>query len=133
MMQTTLSPFLRCVLLADAAVSGATGLLMFLGAGFLAGLLSLPEELLRPTGLFLLPYSALVAYIATRVSPPLWSVWLVIIANTLWALDSIMLLLTGWVEPNTLGYTFIILQAVVVAGFAEAQYIGLRQSMKAVA
>jgi hypothetical protein len=133
MMHTTLSPFLRRVLLVDAVVSGATGLLMFLGAGFLADLLQLPEEFLRPAGLFLLPYSALVAYIATRVSPPLWSVWLVIIANVLWAVDSIVLLLTGWVSPNALGYAFIMAQALIVAGFAGAQYIGLRQSLKTAA
>lgn len=133
MLQTTLSPFLRRVLLADAVVSGATGLLIFFGAGFLADLLQLPEALLRSAGLFLLPYSALVAYIATRVSAPHWSVWLVIIANVLWAVDSIILLLTGWVSPNALGYTFVIAQALIVAAFAEAEYAGLRQSMKAIA
>jgi hypothetical protein len=132
MLLTGLSPFLRRVLLADAVVSGATGLLLFLGASFLADLLQLPEALLCPAGLFLLPYSALVAYIATRVNPPRWAVWAVIIANTLWALDSIVLLFTGSVAPNALGYAFVIAQALVVAGFAEAQYIGLRQSVKAV-
>lgn len=36
--------FLRRALLADALVSGATGLLLLLGAGLLAGLLELPEN-----------------------------------------------------------------------------------------
>jgi hypothetical protein len=133
MMLTGLSPFLRRVLLADAVVSGVTGLLLFLSAGFLADLLQLPEALLRPAGLFLLPYSVLVAYIATRVNPPRWAVWAIIIANTLWAVDSIVLLFTGSVAPNALGYAFVIAQALVVAGFAEAQYIGLRQPVKAIA
>jgi hypothetical protein len=133
MLENTLSPFLRRVLLADAIVSGATGLLFLLGAGFLAALLHLPETLLRPAGIFLLSYSALVAYIATRVSPPRWAVWAVIIANTLWAADSIVLLVSGWVTPNALGTAFVIAQAVIVAAFAEAQYIGLRQQPKVVA
>jgi hypothetical protein len=53
----------------------------------------------------------------------------VIIANALWAIDSILILLIGWVEPNVLGYAFIIAQALIVAVFAEAQYVGLRKSV----
>jgi hypothetical protein len=61
-----LSPFLRRALLADALISGATGLLMLIGANVLASLLGLPEALLRYAGLVLLPYGSLVAYVATR-------------------------------------------------------------------
>ena len=57
--------FLRFALLADAAVSGATGLLAFAGAGILDGLLGLPTELLRYAGLSLIPYAAIVAYVGT--------------------------------------------------------------------
>ena len=46
---------LRLALVADAVASGATGLLMFAGAGLLAGLLGLPDELLRYAGDVLLP------------------------------------------------------------------------------
>ena len=125
-----LSPFLRRVLLADAVVSGITGLLFFVGAGLMAEWLQLPETLLIPAGLFLLPYAALVAYIATRLSPPRWAIWAIIIANGLWALDSLILLWSGWVTPNPLGIAFVIAQAVIVAGFAELQLIGLRQEKK---
>lgn len=45
--------FLQRVLLADALISGATGLVLLLGASFLAGLLELPEALLRSAGLLL--------------------------------------------------------------------------------
>jgi hypothetical protein len=126
----TLSPFLRRVLLADALVSGATGLLLFIGANFLAELLQLPAALLRPAGLFLLPYSALVAYITTRVSPPRWALWAIVITNTLWAADSLVLLVSGQVAPNLLGNAFVIAQALVVAAFAVAQTMGLRQPAK---
>ena len=121
------SPGLRRALLADAVVSGASGLLMFGGAGFLAGLLQLPEALLRYAGLVLLPYGALVAWVATREKSQRPAVWAVIVANALWAIDSIVLLLSGWVAPNALGYAFVIAQAVVVAVFAEIQYSGLRR------
>lgn len=122
------SPFLRRVLLADAATSGASGLLMTLGAGFLEDLLGVPAALLRYAGLSLLPFAALVAYLATRQSPPRAAVWAVIVLNALWAVDSILLLAGGWVGPTALGYTFVVAQALVVAGFAEAQYVGLRRS-----
>jgi len=128
-----LSPFLRRALLADALISGATGLLMLIGANVLASILGLPEALLRYAGLVLLPYGALVAYVATREQLRRWAVWAVIIANAIWAVDSIILLLSGWLTPNALGYAFIIFQALVVAAFAEIQYIGLRRSMTTVA
>jgi len=128
-----LSPFLLRALLADALISGATGLLMLSGANVLASLLGLPEALLRYDGLVLLPYGALVAYVATREQLRRWAVWTVIVANAIWALGSIVLLLSGWVTPNALGYTFIIFQALVVAGFAEIQYIGMRRSVTTVA
>jgi glucose uptake protein GlcU len=128
-----LSPFLRRALLADALISGATGLLMLIGANVLASLLRLPEALLRYAGLVLLPYGALVAYVATREQLRRWAVWAVIVANAIWAVDSIILLLSGWLTPNAIGYAFIIFQALVVAAFAEIQYIGLRRSVTTVA
>lgn len=130
MFLNTASPFLRRVLLADAIVSGATGLLLFLGATLLAEMLQLPASLLRPAGLFLLPYGALVAFIATRDTPPRTAVWAIIVANALWALDSLVLLVSGWVAPNGVGYAFVIAQAIIVAAFAETQYLGLRQQVK---
>lgn len=115
------------VLMADAIVCILSGLLLVLGTDLLAGLLHLPTMLLRPAGIFLLPYGALVAFVATRDNPPHKAVWGVIIANTLWVIASIELLLSGWGAPNALGVAFVIVQAVAVAGFAAAQFVGLRQ------
>jgi hypothetical protein len=126
----TLSPYLRRVLLADAIVCLASGLLLVLGTPVLAELLTMPSTLLRPVGIFLLGYGALVAFIATRASAPRWAVWIVVIANTLWVVESFVLLLSDWVTPNALGTTFVIAQAVIVAGFALAQTAGLRQPVK---
>ena len=127
-MSSRTSPFLRRVLLADAATSGATGLLMMLGAGAAGELLAVPVALLRYAGLTLLPFAALVAVLATREN--LWraGVWAVVVCNALWAADSVLLLLTGWIEPNELGIAFIVAQALVVAVFAELEYLGLRRS-----
>jgi len=119
--------FLRLALLADALVSGATGLLAFAGAGILDGLLGLPAELLRYAGLSLIPYAAIVAYVGTRPNVSHAAVWAVIAFNALWSIDSIVLLVSGYVAPAALGYAFVIFQAVVVAGFAGLQYVGLRK------
>ena len=125
------STFLRATLLGDAAASGATGLLLALGAGPLVSLLGLPEPLMRYAGLILLPYAAAVAYLGTRERISAAAVWTVIAVNTLWAADSALLLASGWVTPTGLGTAFVIFQAVVVAGFAEAQYLALRRSSPA--
>ena len=119
--------FLRRVLLADGVVSGTTGLLLALGAGFLGNLLNLPEILLRNAGVFLILYGALVGYLGMQTRPATPAVWTVIAANTLWVLNSILILVLGWVQPSELGYAFVIFQAVVVALFAELEYMGLRR------
>jgi hypothetical protein len=127
------SSFLRRVLLADAAISGATGLLMTFGSGLFENLLEVPAALLHYAGLSLLPFAALVVYIGTRENLTRPAVWAVIVLNALWAADSILLLVSGWVAPTGLGYAFIVAQAVVVAIFAELQYVGLRRSAAATA
>ncbi|HEX6289395.1 MAG TPA: hypothetical protein VFZ66_09410 [Herpetosiphonaceae bacterium] len=133
MLSSRFSPSLRRALLADALISAATGLLMVLGSSFLTSFLDLPESLLRYAGLILIPYSALVGYIATREQLNRTAVWAVIVMNALWATDSIVLLLSGWVDPNLLGYSFVIVQAAVVALFAELQYLGVRKRMTTIA
>jgi hypothetical protein len=119
------------VLVADAATCGAAGLLMALGASILEEPLGLTVPLLRYAGVSLLPFGALLAYLATRESLPRPAIWAIIAGNALWAADSILLLLTGWVEPTALGEVFIIAQALAVAVFAELEYLGLRRSLVA--
>src|SRR5262245_30347071 len=120
--------FLRRVLIADAATSGAMGVLLIAAAGPLAELLTLPEALLRVAGVTLLPFAALVALLATREAVPRWGVWAVIAVNALWVVESVLLLVSGWVEPTPLGTAFVLARAAVVAVFAEAEYVGLRRT-----
>ena len=127
------STFLRWVLFADAATCVATGLLLMLGSGVLERFLGLPAGLSRYAGVSLLPFAALLVYLATRenLSPPV--VWAVIALNALWTVDSILLLLSGWIEPTGLGSAFIVFQAFGVAMFAALEYLGLRKSAVAAA
>lgn len=123
----TTGTFLRNVLLADALVSGATGVLMALAAGVLEPILQVPATLLRVAGLALLPYAAFIAVLARRDVLPRGTVWAVVAGNALWAVDCVALLVTGWIDPSLLGVAFILVQAVVVAAFAELQVVGLRR------
>jgi hypothetical protein len=122
---------LRFALLADAAASGATGLMMIAGAGLLDGLLGLPVALMREAGLLLVPYVAFVAYVGTRETISRPAVQATIAINVLWVAASIGLLMSGYVAPTALGYAFVIFQAVVVGVFAELQLIGLRRTAAA--
>jgi hypothetical protein len=120
--------FLRYALLADAIASGATGLLLIAGAGLLESLLNIPVALSREAGLVLIPYVAFVATVGTRENIMRGAVWAIIVANAVWALASVALLVSGWIAPNMLGVIFIAAQAAVVAVFGELQLVGLRRS-----
>ena len=120
--------FLRYALLADAIASGATGLLLIAGAGLLESFLNIPLALSREAGLVLIPYVAFVAYVGTRETIMRGAVWAIIVANAVWALASVALLVNGWIAPNLLGVIFIAMQAAVVAVFGELQFVGLRRS-----
>lgn len=121
------SSLLQTALLADAVVSGATGLLLAFGADPLALWLGLPAALLRGAGLSLLPFAALLVWLARRRSPARLLVWAVIAYNALWTVDSLWLLASGWVSPTLLGYAFVVAQALAVALLAGWQYLGLRR------
>ncbi|MCZ8187593.1 MAG: hypothetical protein O9308_14545 [Beijerinckiaceae bacterium] len=124
----TPSPFLRLALVGDAIASGGTGLLLSGGAGYLTSVLGLPVPLMHYTGLFLLAYAAFVGYVGMRAAMSKGVIWAIIIANSIWAVESLLALLGGWLSPTPLGTAFVIAQALVVAGFAQAQWIGLRKS-----
>ena len=127
------SLFLRRALLADAVFSGVTAVVLTLDASALAPFFSLPEALLRETGLFLIAYTALVGWLWSRPSVPKVLVMIVIAGNAAWTLASIALLFSGAVAPNLLGEIVVVAQAIATGVFAELQYIGLRRSRGAVA
>ena len=127
------SLFLRRAIQADAIFSGASAVLLTLGAGVLAPLLNLPEALLSETGLFLIAYTALVGWLGTRQAMPNALVVIVIAGNAAWAVASIALLFSGTVTPNLLGEAFVVIQAIVVGALGELQYVGWRRSSDALA
>lgn len=122
------STFLRRALLADAIFSGVAALGFTVGAGAFAAMFNLPEALLRETGLFLVAYTALVGWLASRVTVARSLVLLVVVGNAAWTVGSIALLFSGAVSPNLLGELMVVAQAIATGVFAELQYVGLRKS-----
>jgi hypothetical protein len=102
-------------------------------AGPLHELLDVPLQLLRVAGLVLLPYALGLILLSRRSILPTAAVGAVIATNVLWALTSVLILLAGGLEPNALGYAFVGGQALVVAAFAQLQYVGLRMATAGVA
>ena len=120
---------LRQAVLLDAIITGIGGVLVALGAGFLADWLGIAAAELRLMGLVLVPYAAYAALVGTRSVINRKAVWSLIVINTIWAVDSIVVLLAGWITPTGLGIGYVLLQALIVFGFAVLQYAGLRQPL----
>jgi hypothetical protein len=118
---------LRAALKLDAVVTGANGVAYLAAAGPIGDLLGLSEPLLRGTGAFLLVFAALVWLTATRRAIPRVPVLAIIAGNAAWAAGSIVAAIAGLGDPTTAGTVWMVMQAVVVAGFAELQLTGLRR------
>ncbi|MET9433733.1 hypothetical protein [Streptomyces sp. NPDC006551] len=115
----------RRFLALDAVVTGANGLAYLAASGPLGELLGVDSALLLELGLFLTAFAAGVAWLASRPQPPALGVKLVVDANVLWAVLSIVALV-AWLEPTTAGLVWTPLQAATVAGFAALQWSALR-------
>jgi hypothetical protein len=114
---------LRTALRLDAIVTGANGAAYLVAAGPLEDLLGLSPALLRGIGAFLLLFSAAVWIVGSRPRVSSSAVLVVIAANVLWAADSIAFLAAGLSDPTTVGAIWIVMQALVVAGFAGLQAV----------
>ena len=125
------TPMLRNALLLDGLLSGVTGLLLVLAAGWLGAFLELPRPMLLVAGSALLPFAALLVWLSNRAEISRQAIWAVIAVNALWVIDSLLVLVIGWVSPNLFGYAFVIAQALAVALLAELQWFGLKHSQAA--
>ena len=122
------SPLLRFALRLDAIATAVTGTAMTAFAAPLSPLLQLPANLMIAAGIFMLLYAVIVAWLGQRDVLPRWAVWTVVLGNALWAIDCAALTFVGGLSPSALGIAFLLVQAAVVFGFAELQYVGLKRS-----
>ena len=122
------SALLRRILATDAVFSGLSGVGLTLGAAPFSTLFGLPYELVLGAGLFLVPYALFVAWLGARATAPSALVWLVVVGNAVWTLESIVLVVSGQASPTTLGAAVVIAQAIAVAIIADVQALGLKRS-----
>lgn len=114
----------------DAVVTAVNGLVYLALSGPVSDLLGVDRGLLLVLGAALLGYALGVARLARGAVPSPRPVSLVIDVNAAWAVASIVVLVTGVLDPSTAGYVWIPLQAAVVMGFAVVQY-GLLRAVRA--
>lgn len=120
--------FLPNVMWADAASCAATGALQVAFTDALARLTGLPAPLLMGTGVFLLAYAALAAFMASRSTPPRALIGLVVVDNFGWAVACVALLVSGMFPVTAVGVAWVLAQAVCVIVLAELQWTGLRRT-----
>lgn len=121
-MQITL---LRFALLADAAATAATGLLMAGAAGLLAQITGIPATFSLPVGLSLVAFAAFVGWVGWRAPTSRPLAMLVVGVNALWVVGSLVVLATGLFPLTLLGTAFVIVQAVAVGALTLLQEAGL--------
>jgi hypothetical protein len=117
----------------DAIVSGANGAAYLVAANPIGDLLGLSPSLLRGIGAFFVVFAAAVWLAAARRADDALVVTGIAAANVAWALGSLAAAVAGWGTPTTVGTVWIVAQALVVAGFAELQLLGLRRRPAALA
>ncbi|MBB4984561.1 hypothetical protein [Streptomyces nymphaeiformis] len=120
---------MRRFLALDAVVTGANGIAYLAASGPLGELLGVDAGLLLELGPFLTAFAAGVAWLASRPQPPALAVKVVVDANVLWAVLSIVALV-AWLEPTTAGLVWTPVQAATVAGFAGLQWAALRATAR---
>ncbi|HEU4422135.1 MAG TPA: hypothetical protein VFR67_06295 [Pilimelia sp.] len=126
--RTDRTRLLRTALRLDALATGAAGLAYVAGAGVLDSVLDVPPAALVSVGVFFVAWSAALLALARQDRPNRKAVWAVIALNAVWAVDSLVSVAAGWLDPTDLGTALVVAQALLVAGFAAAQYAGLRRA-----
>jgi hypothetical protein len=121
--------WLRRWLAIDAIATGANAVAYLLATGPVGRLLGLESALLIGVGAFLLPYAAIVGWLAYRQDPPALAVRCVVEANLVWVVASLAALAL-WLDPSTTGGVYIPTQAAAVAALAALQYGALRATAR---
>jgi hypothetical protein len=116
---------LRNVLRLDSLTCVVMGIALASASVYVSALTALPERLLFWVGISLLPIGLVIHAAATPRFHTRAAVGAVIVGNLLWVVGSALLVVSGWVEPNALGYAFISVQALVVAVFVWLEYAAL--------
>jgi hypothetical protein len=125
----TLDNSLRVALRLDALVSAAFAALVLIGGPMLVDLLGASLTLLWSVGVAVLVWSGALWWVQLRARINPRAVWTIIALNLMWALESVLLVVLGWVPLTGLGVAFVLLQAAAVLGLTDLQFVGLRRAL----
>jgi len=117
----------RLALKLDGVVTGLNGLSYLALATALDSFLGFDTAVQYPVGVFLLVYGIGVLTLGLRETINRGFLRLVMVANLAWTVLSIVVLATDALTPTGVGQVWIVLQALVVGGFAALQYVGLKR------
>jgi hypothetical protein len=123
---------IRIVLATNTFVSGATGLVLLLGATLLDSKLGATAQVIVSAGFTLLAFSVLTSFVTTRRRLTQAALMIVIIGDLLWAIASAVtaadaLPLPG-VSPTAAGVNVLIALAVIALAFAGLLLWGWRKA-----
>lgn len=118
--------FLPRLLLIDGLATGATALMLILGAEMLAPVLQLPAGLLRIGGAICAPFALWVLMLSRRVAVPHGAMAAVVAINFAWVAASAWVAFGPTWQPAAFGVAFVCAQALAVLVFAELGWMGLR-------
>ena len=118
--------FLRLALRGNATFSVASGLTCGLAAGPVAAAMGIPEPgVLTGLGLQLCIFAALLYWLASRPEVAVWLAVGVVLADVLWVVGTIPLVVSGALTAT--GNAVALAIAAVVATFAVLQTLGIKR------
>lgn len=106
---------LRSLLAIDAVTCAAMGVLLTAASSLVGHLTGISEPVLFWAGAALLPIAGFMAVCARLAPVPAWAASIVVLGNCAWVLASLALPVLGLIDPNPLGWLFLVAQVAVVA------------------
>jgi hypothetical protein len=118
---------LRLALRADAIFCLATGAISLAEAQPLGALLGLPPLALSILGAVVAVSGAFLLYIAAQAQISRRIALVALVLDVIWVIDSLVLLISGWLPLTSAGMWTIGLVALAVATLGELKFFGLRR------
>lgn len=117
---------LRLAYEADGIATLASGVLLAALSGVIDSALGFSTAHLLGVGAFFIVYAIGVLIVATRKDIPRRPAAVIIGLNAMWAVDSLIVLAAGWIDPTALGTALTLAIAAFTAAMAAVQAYTLR-------
>jgi hypothetical protein len=124
-----MTPFLKRVLLLDAASCLGMAAVLIAGNGALSRLFGLSELVLAGAGYLLIPVGLFIAWLGARSAAHAALIGLVIVGNVIWTLES-MLIAFATAGITGLGSLFVAAQGAAVLTLAILEFVGMQRSRR---